>query len=247
MDRTTYAVAQIANLPTIEQNLQKHVDCIERAVQNNADYLLFPELSITGYIRERAAADAFEQSDDRLQLFQELAIDHAITISVGVPVRIGKHLYISSLIYLPTGKCELYVKQYLHPGEERFYRSSVDHVPYVPVVADTIANAICFDIENDAHVKTAVTNKATVYAASIFYSENGIQSGLERLQAIAKMYSLPVVMSNYVGTCWNTAAGGMSTIYSQTGDIVVQGSAGDECLLVAGEYSGTWEGRIVKV
>jgi len=247
MERTTYAVAQIANLPTIEQNLQRHVELVETAVQHNADYLLFPELSLTGYIRESVAAEALEQGDDRLQVFQELAIDHAITISVGVPVRVGTYFYISSLIYLPTGKCEMYVKQYLHPGEEQFYRSSVDHAPYVQVAADTIASAICFDIENDEHVKTIVTDKATVYAASIFYSENGIQAGLKRLQNIAKAYSLPVVMSNYVGTCWNTVAGGMSTIYNRTGDIVVQGSAGDECLLVGHEYAGIWEGRVVNV
>jgi len=247
MERTSYAVAQIANRPTIAQNLQRHVDLIEQAVRNKVDYLLFPELSITGYIREGAVARAFDRSDERLLLFQKLATDNRITISVGVPLRVGEDLYISSLIYLPTGKCELYVKQYLHPGEEQFYQTSVHYAPHVQVADAVIANAICFDIENDEHVKNAVKSRSTVYAASIFYSENGIHGGLERLQNIAKLYSIPVVMSNYVGTCWNTVAGGMSTIYSQAGDIVVQGTARGECLLVGVKSSDSWEGRVITV
>lgn len=51
------AIAQIASKPgDIESNLESHLQTIERAVENDSDLVIFPELSLTGYnVRERAA------------------------------------------------------------------------------------------------------------------------------------------------------------------------------------------------
>jgi predicted amidohydrolase len=49
----------------IYANLNNHYELIELAVKNNADLILFPELSITGYERDKAKELVFERNDSR--------------------------------------------------------------------------------------------------------------------------------------------------------------------------------------
>jgi predicted amidohydrolase len=50
----------------INANLEVHYSLIELAAKHNADLILFPELSITGYEREKAKELIFEPDDSRL-------------------------------------------------------------------------------------------------------------------------------------------------------------------------------------
>ena len=51
------ALAQIATkLGDVESNLEKHLDYIKQAKQEKADLLVFPELSLTGYVLQDLVA-----------------------------------------------------------------------------------------------------------------------------------------------------------------------------------------------
>lgn len=58
----------------INANLKDHYRLIELAAKNDADLILFPELSITGYEREKASELKFEKDDLRLVELRKLSM-----------------------------------------------------------------------------------------------------------------------------------------------------------------------------
>ncbi len=187
-----------------------------------------------------------EADDERLNILQRAATEYQMVISVGGPLRIDHSLYIASWVFSPEGKREIYIKKFLHPGEELFFESREDYDPLLIHENERIAFAICFDIENDAHIKKAAEQKASMYTASIFYSDRGISHGLQRLQQLAEQYHIPVLMSNYCGICWDTEAGGCSSIWSGNGEIIVSADEQTPCLIIAEHNGNEWFGTVLK-
>ena len=54
--KTTLALAQInTRLGNIQANLEKHLQLADEALRSGADLLVFPELSLTGYVLQDLA------------------------------------------------------------------------------------------------------------------------------------------------------------------------------------------------
>jgi predicted amidohydrolase len=77
------ALAQMApTLGSLAKNLVKHIDLTERARDGGADFVVFPELSLTGYIVRDLHGDvALRPDDPRLEPLRELSRD--ITVVCG--------------------------------------------------------------------------------------------------------------------------------------------------------------------
>lgn len=56
----------------IEQNIQNHKEMIHSVVSHDADMVIFPELSLTGYEPELAEQLATTKDDDRFEEFQTI-------------------------------------------------------------------------------------------------------------------------------------------------------------------------------
>jgi predicted amidohydrolase len=110
------AIAQTdAKVGNLKANLERHLDAIERAVQKNAQVILFPELSLTGYtLRDLAWEVALRPGDALLRPlirasksvsivlgFVESAENHAIYNSALV-LEGGEVLHVHRKIYPPT-------------------------------------------------------------------------------------------------------------------------------------------------
>lgn len=203
----------------IENNLQIHYKAIQQAIQRNANLILFPELSITGYCRSEALELAFSTNDSRLDELQKLSKEGGIIIIAGAPIQIANKLYIGSFIINPDTAIQIYLKHYLHEGEELYYSPSLEYNPILNIENHKISLAICADINNEAHPQEAQRNNTSIYLASIFYSDHGILKGLETLQGYAKKYSMNVIMSNYSGENWNLKGGGKSSFWDSKGEL----------------------------
>lgn len=242
-----YAVAQIKSVrENYRENLEKHMEFTRLAALNNAKIIIFPEMSLTGYERNLARAQCFTSDDARLQCLGRAAEDNNITIVAGAPLLLDNHLYIASFIFSPAQGVQIYTKKYLHSGEELYFESSMQYDPIIKLGDDTFSFAICYDIERDEHVACVKDKKSDFYAASIFYSQNGIESGLSRLQHIAKENSLAVLMSNYAGECWGIEAGGRSSIWSNNGELIISANSHSECLVLAQKNDGIWSGKVIE-
>ncbi|MBR9999401.1 MAG: hypothetical protein KFF73_10540, partial [Cyclobacteriaceae bacterium] len=93
--------------------------------------ILFPEMSLTGYTREKASRYAMMRDDPRLEKLRNMAMEYQMIIIAGAPVRLGREMYIGSFIFLHDGSESIYLKKFLHAGEEKYYMSSLESDPVI--------------------------------------------------------------------------------------------------------------------
>ena len=98
----------------IEKNLENHLKFIEKATQKQADIIVFPELSLTGYEPNLSRELATNKKDKRFEIFQEVSDTKKITICVGVPTKDKGNIFITMLIFRPDSEIIQYSKQHLY-------------------------------------------------------------------------------------------------------------------------------------
>jgi predicted amidohydrolase len=83
----TIALAQIATCPGQDaHNLERHCDMVDQAVRAGAQMVVFPELSLTGYLLAHGVLEAAWRADDR-RLAPLLELSKKLVILVGAPLR----------------------------------------------------------------------------------------------------------------------------------------------------------------
>lgn len=227
------AAAQIKPIDkNIEANIQNHLRMIELAAQQKVELILFPEMSLTGYEREKADALSFTKNDVRLSVFIEQAKQHQIYIVVGAPIKMESDLFIGLFIFSPSGITKIYTKQFLHEGEEVYFSASNKLNPLIERKSEKISLAICADISHPIHIENASKVNTTLYLASIFYTPNGINEAYTQLSTYAEKYNMNIVMANYVGSSYSLEAAGQSAYWNTKGELVSQLDSEEENLLM---------------
>ncbi len=222
-------------------NLEEHYRLIRLAAQEKVQLLIFPELSITGYTRKQAASQSFTPDDKRLFPLKELATQTKMTLVVGAPIQIKEQLYIGSFVIFPDGRQDIYTKQFLHTGEEKYFSSSFAHNPQWTYESEKIALAICADIDHPAHAQQAKANGCSLYLASIFFSKNGIAKGHQALATYAKEQRMNVLMANFTGRHWNTDSAGQSAFWNREGKRLGALKTEELGLLIAERKGENWK------
>lgn len=217
----------------IEKNMSDHCRLAKLAVEHDVLLIVFPEMSLTGYLREDAADFAFNQNDERLQPLQEIAKLHNITIIAGAPIRLNNKLHIGSFIIQPRGNTLVYTKQFLHEGEEVSFEPSFEYNPQIEFGNEQISVAICADINHVEHATNAKQQGATLYVAGIFYSPEGIRErGHKFLGQYAAAHNMNVLMANYGAESYRHEAGGKSAYWDNQGNKIAEAEASGENLLI---------------
>ena len=216
------AIAQIEAIKgNVEENIENHLKWIKQAIQNNADMLVFPELSVTGYEPDLAENLATNQDDTRLDEIQNLSDRNGITIGVGLPTKDESDVFVSMIIFQPQKERITYSKQYLYPPEESIFKAGKNPL-VLNFETEVVSPAICYEISNKAHCEFAKRNKATIYIASVLSSINGIDADMEKLSDIAKHNNLVTFMANYVGESGGYKCAGKSSVWDTTGKLIGQ-------------------------
>ena len=216
----------------VQANMDKHLELINRAVLQDAQLIVFPEMSITGYEREEAEQYVFVENDARLAVFQNMADLNGISILVGAPVKILDQLYIGAYFISPNHLPVLYTKQFLHNGEEVSFSPCSHYNPLIFLDKERISIAICADICNAKHPQNAGNANTTLYLASIFYSPDGLSQAYKDLSIYAKQYQMNVLMANFCGNSYGMEAGGRSAFWDKNGNLVSELGSNEEGLLV---------------
>ncbi len=122
------ALAQINTvLGDVEKNLAKHLKLIEEPRQGGAELVIFPELSLTGYVLQDLAPTVAHKVDESDPIFHQLLqASRDIDIMVGfVEEDLRNRFYIASA-YLSGGKAlhvhrKVYLPTYGLFDEGRFF------------------------------------------------------------------------------------------------------------------------------
>ncbi|MBO3699108.1 carbon-nitrogen hydrolase family protein [Roseivirga sp. E12] len=203
----------------IEANIKDHLHFVQQAADENADLIVFSELSLTGYEPDLAKELAIDLGDQRLDPFQELSNANDIIICVGAPTKADNGICISLVIFRPNKERSLYSKQYLHEDEDPYFVSGPPSDGIIE--ADKrVALAICYELTIPEHSKAANQNGAEVYIASVAKTVNGVARNNPRLSQIAKQYKIPVLMCNCVGEFDGNIGGGQSGLWNSEGELV---------------------------
>jgi predicted amidohydrolase len=206
----------------IDKNIEIHKQLIQTAIEQSADIIVFPELSLTGYEPDLAKELATTQSDERLDTFQNLSDNNKIIIGCGIPTKIGNDIFISMIIFQPNKERLTYSKQYLFPSEIGIFTIGNNPLVIHFDSENTIAPAICYELSNPDHSENAKRNNANIYIASVLNSVNGIDEDIDKLSNIAKKHKMTVFMTNFIGQSGGYECAGKSSIWNDNGELIDQ-------------------------
>ncbi|RAV98945.1 carbon-nitrogen hydrolase family protein [Pseudochryseolinea flava] len=216
------SVAQLKPVPgEIQRNIETHVKLIDMAIADQADLIIFPELSLTGYEPSRARELAVRADDARLQIFQKISDGKNIVIGVGAPIKSSGGVEISLLFFRPRMVPMIYAKHYLHADEEPFFVRG-DNTDGIDIHGERVALAICYEISIAEHTQKALVSGAQVFVASVAKTERGITKAHQQLSEIAKAFSVSVLMSNAVGPSEDGICAGASAVFAADGSLMTQ-------------------------
>jgi predicted amidohydrolase len=226
------AVAQISPVKgDVNANILKHKALIEIAATHEVDFVIFPELSLTGYEPTLARSLAVSAHDKVLDELHHLSMFHHIVVGAGIPTRHEQGICISLILFFPDGQRKVCSKKFLHADEMPFFVPG-DNIPVVTVGGIRIALAICYEISVDEHLKAALREKPQLYVASVAKSEKGIGNALERLAVIASANHIPAMMANCTGQADGVFCPGRSAAWSDEGALLQQLGDEDEGLVI---------------
>jgi predicted amidohydrolase len=244
VNRLKIAVAQVPSIRgDVAGNLLTHLNAVSRAATEGVDYLVFPELSLTGYEPELAGSLAFSASDKRLAPFIEAANKHDIFIGAGVPLTGSGLPKIGLVIFSPDGTIEIYEKIHLHPGEEKYFCAGRSH-HFLHINGIKIANAVCADTNHPEHVEFCVAEKAEVYLAGVLFSEQGYRIDERQLASYAQKHNILVAIANHNAMTGGWKPCGKSAIWSASGKIAAANTR-HSALVIAELREQTWAGYVV--
>lgn len=246
MQAFTIAAAQSSSVKgDITQNVRRHAEFVVRAAEHQANVVVFPELSLTGYEPTMAAELAIDARNDQLAPLKQLSDQRGVTIIAGCPIRSDQAKpYIGAFIIRPQLPIEVYRKRFLHPGEEQHFIPS-DDVVVCDCHGRAVGIAICADISNPRHPADASQQNATIYAAGLAFTPKGIAEAEAAMSGYARRFRFLAVMANYASATGGLPMAGKSAIWDETGTLVAQAAATGESVVLAKSTSQGWVGHVV--
>lgn len=248
MDTFTIAAAQFTSKAgDIETNLARHLTFLHAAAEHGVKYLVFPEMSLTGYERQLGDQLAMGQGDRRLRPLLAEAQRLDMTVVVGAPLRYEgeSDVYIGAFTLGAHG-IQPHTKQHLHPGEDHVFVAGIGG-PDVIVDGHSIALAICADFSHPSHAARAANSGARVYAASALITDSGYQNDTGLLADYSAKHNMVVLMANHGGTTGGWEPAGRSAIWAAGGEVVVAAPGPGDRLVVATSGTSGWTGAVMAI
>jgi predicted amidohydrolase len=227
------AIQSIALPGDVAGSVARHVELVQRAAGQGAQFTVFPELSLTGYDRGLTRADAVAPDDSRLAPLQRVADDLGMLIIAGAPlVSTSGELLIGALCFSPNRGVVTYSKRFLHEGEEVAFVAGSGGAP-LALGDQTVCVAICAEIAHPEHAAEAASRGAGIYAASCFITPGGYAHDAALLAGYAREHRMTVAMANYGAPTSQWQSAGGSAIWSSDGMLLAEGPPEGEAVVMA--------------
>lgn len=238
MTLRTIAVAQIeTRLGDVDANLSLHLEIIEQAKAQDAELVVFPELSLTGYVLQDLTP-----SVARKPVAEDPTFGPLLKASMGIDIIVGfveadhRHRFYIAAAYLSQGQVlhvhrKVYLPTYGLFDEGRFFAWG-DHVRAFESPFGRIGMLICEDFWHASPPYLLWLDGAEILFLISASPGRGI-SGDERLesarwverinQAYASLFTTYVVHTNRVGFEDGLHFWGGATVFNPDGELVARG------------------------
>lgn len=239
------ALAQInTTLGVVEKNLEKHLARIKEAEEQGADLVLFPELSLTGYILQDLVPAVAHKPTASDPIFKELlAASRDIDITVGFVEEDARNRFFISSAYLSQEKVahvhrKVYLPTYGLFDEGRFFAWG-DSTSAFDTRFGRMGMLICEDFWHISPPYLLWLDGADVFLFMSASPGRGLTSApqlstahwVESInRAYASIFTSFVVHCNRVGFEDGLHFWGGSTIYNPDGELLAKAPLQEEAL-----------------
>ncbi len=239
------ALAQInTKLGMVDENLKKHLKLIDEAVENGADLLIFPELSLTGYVLQDLASTVAHRPRKEDPLFQPLLeASHKLDLVVGFVEEDIRNRFFISAAYLSQGEFvhihrKVYLPTYGLFDESRFFAWG-DSIEAFDTRFGRVGILICEDFWHASPPYLLWLDGADLFLFVSASPGRGLNSSprLETAQWVdhinrgyASLFTSFIAHTNRVGYEDGLNFWGGAAIYDPNGEIVAHGPYHTEAL-----------------
>lgn len=240
------ALAQIdTRLGVVEANLEKHLDYVKRA--RGADVLIFPELSLSGYLLQDLVPTVVARPQAEDPTFKTLLkASKEIDLIVGFVEEDPRHRFFNSAAYLSKGEIvhvhrKVYLPTYGMFDEGRFFAWG-DAVRAFDTRFGRVGLLICEDFWHASPPYLLWLDGADLFYFISVSPSRGVNND-ERLesarwvehvsQAYASLFTSFVANTNRVGYEDGLNFWGGATVYDPNGALVAKGPYHEEALTIA--------------
>jgi predicted amidohydrolase len=248
MSILTVALAQInTHLGDVDANLEHHMALIDEARHKGADLVLFPELSLTGYVlQDLAPTVARRPTADDPTFRHLLEASRGIDLLVGFVEAERRHRFYIAAAYLSQGELvhvhrKVYLPTYGLFDEGRFFAWG-DQVRAFDTRFGRFGALICEDFWHASPPYLLWLDGADVLLFISASPGRGLNRGdrlesarwVERInQAYASLFTSFVAHTNRVGFEDGLNFWGGGTVYDPDGDLIARGPYHEEALTLA--------------
>jgi predicted amidohydrolase len=243
--KLSIALAQInTTLGNVQRNLDRHLEYIRQAQSNGAELLLFPELSLTGYVlQDLVPTVACHPRPDDPVFRPLLDASRKLDIMVGFVEEDVRNRFFISAAYLSRGEVvhvhhKIYLPTYGMFDESRFFAWG-DSVEAFDTRFGRVGMLICEDFWHASPPYLLWLDGADLFLFQSASPGRGLSNEpmLESarwvnhiLRAYSSVYTSFVAHTNRVGYEDGLNFWGGATVYDPNGDQLVEGPFHEECL-----------------
>lgn len=222
----------------VDANVGKMRDFAERAKASGAEWIVFPEMSDTGYVMSAIRECARRWSEGAVPQLREIAKQLSVGIIAGVSERDAECIFNSQVVINSAGEIVgKYRKTHLFspaPTNEHLTCAAGGELAAVGLGAFRCGLGICYDMRfPEFHRALATESGANVFALSAAWPFPRI----EHLRALAIARAIEnqayLVLANRVGRDGGGVLCGTSCIIDPYGLVIAAASPHEEQLLVA--------------
>ena len=241
------AIAQInPKLGDLPANLALYEESIRRGIEEKADFLLFPELSLTGYfLRDTVPSVALTIKSVELKKLGQLSRE--LPFVAGLVEEGGDHRFFNSAIYFEDGEVrhvhrKVYLPTYGMFDEQRYFARG-DRVRAFDSKFGRLALLICEDLWHPSTIYLAALDGALAVLCPSASPLRGIVDGQVQddnarywemiNRAYAETYSLFLIYGNRWGFEDGVGFWGGSEVVDPFGQRLAKAGYYDEAFLVA--------------
>lgn len=243
--KMTLALAQINTvLGNVQKNLQKHLALIQQASDRGADLLIFPELSLTGYVlQDLVPTVACHPRDDDPVFRPLLEASQKLDLMVGFVEEDERNRFYIASAYLSRGQVvhvhrKVYLPTYGLFDEGRFFAWG-DAVQAFDTRFGRVGMLICEDFWHASPSYLLWLDGADLFLFQSASPGRGLSEKPDLdsarwvnhiLRAYASLYTSFVAHTNRVGFEDGLNFWGSAAVYDPNGNQLIEGPAFEEAL-----------------
>ncbi len=180
-----------------QENLENHINWIKKAIASGAQFVGFPECSLTGYTKQKN--DALSIKGKKIDVISNIAKQSKIYISVGLIEKRHKNYFNSHVVVGPMGLIGAMRKINLTPGERIFLASGKD-LPIFNIGTVKLGITICSDSRCFENYRILAYNGAEIIFAPFATQDNPVAKD-EKSQKASTFENVDYLRKHFASEC----------------------------------------------